>query len=145
MASRVKTPAFIDTNLGTHIAIDVCPDITASDFKRYIEGAHLNCFPKVGEITVKRKSHFYHLPDSFPIKHAFQGSKRTWLIHMEACSQSGFDKLGLLQRLDAEIRDQPSNSSDVKDSLETKNFVSSAKKNNSNCKGKKRGKKEFQA
>ncbi|PSR95536.1 Cell wall integrity and stress response component 3 like [Actinidia chinensis var. chinensis] len=146
MTSRVKTPVFIDTNLGTRIAIDVCPDINAEDFKRYIEGAHLNCFPNVGDITVtglmvKRKSHFYHLPDSFPIKYAFQGSKGTWFLHMEAYSQSGFDKSGLSECLDTEIRDQPSNSSDIKDCREPKNFVSSAKTNNVNCKGKRRGKK----
>ncbi|GFZ07366.1 hypothetical protein Acr_19g0003030 [Actinidia rufa] len=44
MASRVKTPAFIDTNLGTHIAIDGCPYITASDFKNtFINYTHLSC------------------------------------------------------------------------------------------------------
>ncbi|KAI8536851.1 hypothetical protein RHMOL_Rhmol10G0288100 [Rhododendron molle] len=80
-----------------------------------IERAHLNCFPKVGEIRadglmVKKKSFFYHLPDSLPIKHVFQGAKGTWFIHIEVCSRRVSDKSGLSESLAAEIRDQTSNS-----------------------------------
>ncbi|XP_058185360.1 uncharacterized protein LOC131302635 isoform X2 [Rhododendron vialii] len=62
-----------------------------------IERTHLNCFPKVGEIRadglmVKKKSFFYHLPDSLPIKHVFQGAKGTWFIHIEVCSRRVSDK-----------------------------------------------------
>ncbi|KAI8536849.1 hypothetical protein RHMOL_Rhmol10G0288100 [Rhododendron molle] len=68
-----------------------------------IERAHLNCFPKVGEIRadglmVKKKSFFYHLPDSLPIKHVFQGAKGTWFIHIEVCSRRVSDKSGVMMK-----------------------------------------------
>ncbi|KAA8527074.1 hypothetical protein F0562_008697 [Nyssa sinensis] len=96
-ASSVGVPVFTDTNLGTRLAVAIPPDTTAGDFKRELERAHLNCFPKLGKIRihglmVKRKSCFYHLPESLPIKHAFQGLKGTWFLHMEACPWGGFDK-----------------------------------------------------
>ncbi|KAL6975188.1 hypothetical protein U1Q18_023983 [Sarracenia purpurea var. burkii] len=143
MASRVEVPIFKDSNLGTHFAIHVNPNIAAGDFKREIEKAHLNCFPEVGEIKVnglmvKRKSCLYHLPDSFPMKHAFQGSKGTWFIHVEACPRSDSDKWGISKRLAAEIRNQTFNSSNVTDSLEPRN-CDSANKNHANCKRKNRG------
>lgn len=31
---------------------------------------------------MKQKSYFYHLPESMPIKYAFQGKKGTWFLHM---------------------------------------------------------------
>ncbi|XP_044490421.1 uncharacterized protein LOC123214597 isoform X3 [Mangifera indica] len=34
-------------------------------------------------MQVKRRSRFYHLPDSVPVKYAFQGLKGTWFLHME--------------------------------------------------------------
>ncbi|XP_058185359.1 uncharacterized protein LOC131302635 isoform X1 [Rhododendron vialii] len=103
-----------------------------------IERTHLNCFPKVGEIRadglmVKKKSFFYHLPDSLPIKHVFQGAKGTWFIHIEVCSRRVSDKSGLSESLAAEIRDQTSNSCNITDSFKHENSLSSANKNNSSC------------
>ncbi|KAG5550979.1 hypothetical protein RHGRI_009414 [Rhododendron griersonianum] len=146
MGSTAKVPVFATTSLGTNIAIDVSPNITAGDLKREIERAHLNCFPKVGEIRtdglmVKKKSFFYHLPDSLPIKHVFQGVKGAWFSHIEVCSQS--DKSGLSECLAAEIRDQTSNSCNVTDSLQRENSLSSAKNNNSSCRRTKRGTKRI--
>ncbi|KAF7129629.1 hypothetical protein RHSIM_Rhsim10G0199200 [Rhododendron simsii] len=94
-----------------------------------IERAHLNCFPKVGEIRadglmVKEKSFFYHLPDSLPIKHVFQGAKGTWFIHIEVCSRRVSDKSGLSESPSAEIKDQTSNSCNITDSLEHENILS---------------------
>ncbi|KAI3769140.1 hypothetical protein L6452_00240 [Arctium lappa] len=88
-SSAIEVPVFIDTSLGTHIAISVPPDLTVSQFKRKFECVHSNCFPGIGNIKVdglmvKRKSYFYHLPESMPIKHAFRGSKRTWFLYTEA-------------------------------------------------------------
>ncbi|KAI8012244.1 hypothetical protein LOK49_LG06G00322 [Camellia lanceoleosa] len=40
------------------------------------------------KIRVKQRSCFYHLPDSLPMKHAFQGLRGTWFIHAEACPWS---------------------------------------------------------
>uniref|UniRef100_A0A5B7BWV2 Uncharacterized protein n=1 Tax=Davidia involucrata TaxID=16924 RepID=A0A5B7BWV2_DAVIN len=143
MASSVGVPVFTDTNLGTHIAMAIPPDITAGDFKRELEIAHLNCFPKLGKIRVhglmvKRKSCFYHLPESLPIKHAFQGLKGTWFLHIEACPWGGFDKRGLSKCVAAEVRDHTFNGSDVADSLESEYCTTSTNKNSTKCKEKKR-------
>ncbi|KAF7145832.1 hypothetical protein RHSIM_Rhsim04G0012300 [Rhododendron simsii] len=144
MGSTAKVPVFATTSLGTNIAIDVSPNITAGDLKREIERAHVNCFPKVGEIRadglmVKKKSFFYHLPDSLPIKHVFQGAKGAWFSHIEVCSRRVSDKSVLSECLAAEIRDQTSNSCNVTDSLQPENSLSSAKNNNSSCRRTKRG------
>nr|XP_043621469.1 uncharacterized protein LOC122593164 isoform X2 [Erigeron canadensis] len=63
---------FIDTSLGTHIAISVSPHITASQFIRKFESMHSNCYPQIGSIKVsglmvKRKSCLYHLAESIPL------------------------------------------------------------------------------
>ncbi|CAL5392501.1 unnamed protein product [Camellia sinensis] len=144
MASRAKVPVFTDTNLDTRIAFDVSPEITARDFKRDLERAHLICFPKLGAIRVnglmvKQRSCFYHLPDSLPMKHAFQGLRGTWFIHAEAHPWSDSNESGLSECVVAEIRDRTSNSIKVTDSLEPKIPVSSANKNHVNCKRKKNG------
>ncbi|XP_058210944.1 uncharacterized protein LOC131323260 isoform X2 [Rhododendron vialii] len=148
MGSTAKVPVFATTSLGTNIAIDVSPNITAGDLKSEIERAHLNCFPKVGEIRadglmVKKKSFFYLLPDSLPIKHVFQGAKGAWFSHIEVCSQRVSDKLGLSECLAAEIRDQTSNSCNIADSLQPENSLSSANMNNSSCRRTKRGTKRI--
>ncbi|KAJ8769166.1 hypothetical protein K2173_000941 [Erythroxylum novogranatense] len=83
-----EVAVFVETNVRTYMVLAVSPDISAADFKRKLEAAHFNCFPKSGEIRVQnlmvnRKSCFYHLPDSFPIKYSFQGLKRTWFLHAE--------------------------------------------------------------
>ncbi|KAK2999579.1 hypothetical protein RJ639_024327 [Escallonia herrerae] len=92
---RQSTPVFINSNLDTYMAMTTSPDITAGDFKGELEREHLNCFPKLGEIRVyalmmKQNSSLYCLPDTFPIKHAFNGSKGTWFIYMEASVSSTF-------------------------------------------------------
>uniref|UniRef100_A0A803Q6U0 Uncharacterized protein n=1 Tax=Cannabis sativa TaxID=3483 RepID=A0A803Q6U0_CANSA len=89
MASNIKVPIFADTNLGTRIAMAVPPDITAVDFKRKFERVHCKYFAGSGEIEVcglmvKKKSRFYYLPDSIPMKYAFQGVRGNWFLHVEA-------------------------------------------------------------
>ncbi|ONK68617.1 uncharacterized protein A4U43_C05F14010 [Asparagus officinalis] len=84
-----EIPVFIDTNIGTHLALSIPPDIKAGDLKRRLEKEHLSCFGNLGEIVVhtlmvKRRSYFYHLPDSLPIKSAFHGIRRTWFLQMNA-------------------------------------------------------------
>ncbi|KAL7592749.1 uncharacterized protein LOC111907970 [Lactuca sativa] len=88
-AIEIEVPVFIDTSLGTRIAISVSPHLTAAEFKRKFESIHSDCYPGIGNIKVnglmiKKKSYFYHLPESMPIKHAFQGSKGTWFLYTEA-------------------------------------------------------------
>ncbi|KAF4380848.1 hypothetical protein G4B88_010778 [Cannabis sativa] len=89
MTSNIKVSIFADTNLGTRIAMAVPPEITAVDFKRKFERVHCKYFAGSGEIEVcglmvKKKSRFYYLPDSIPMKYAFQGVRGTWFLHVEA-------------------------------------------------------------
>ncbi|XP_021288663.1 uncharacterized protein LOC110419862 [Herrania umbratica] len=89
MASEAEVAVFTDTNLGTHLAVAVSPDTTVGDFQRKLERMHCSCFPKLGKIEVyalmvKRKSCFYHLPLSMPIKYAFEHQEGTWFLHIEA-------------------------------------------------------------
>ncbi|XVF77068.1 hypothetical protein PTKIN_Ptkin14bG0010100 [Pterospermum kingtungense] len=89
MASDTEVAVFTDTNLGTHLAMATSPDTTVGDFQRELERSHCSCFPKLGEIKVygvmvKRKSCFYHLPSSMPIKYAFQHQKGAWFLQIEA-------------------------------------------------------------
>ncbi|KAJ9562643.1 hypothetical protein OSB04_007803 [Centaurea solstitialis] len=51
-SSAIEVSVFIDTSLGTHIAISISPDLTAADFKRKFESVHLNCYPGIGNIKV---------------------------------------------------------------------------------------------
>ncbi|XP_058111849.1 uncharacterized protein LOC131255167 [Magnolia sinica] len=89
MPSSIEFPVFTETNLGTRIAISTPPDITTGDLKRKLGREHYPCFPNLGEVRVhalmvKRKSCFYHLPDSLLIKNAFQGLKGSWFLRMSA-------------------------------------------------------------
>ncbi|KAI3810204.1 hypothetical protein L1987_19814 [Smallanthus sonchifolius] len=87
-SNAIEVPVFIDTSLGTHIVISVSPDLTAGEFKNKFEIIHLNCYPGIGNIKVhglmvKKRSHLYHLPESMPIKLAFQGSKKAWFLYTQ--------------------------------------------------------------
>ncbi|KAI3988946.1 hypothetical protein MKX01_016517 [Papaver californicum] len=87
--SSAKVPVFVDTTLQTHIAMAVSPHTTVIDLKREFREEHFICFPSLGKIMitglmVKRKSFFYRLPDSMPIKNAFQGWKGNWFLLIEA-------------------------------------------------------------
>ncbi|KAK6947091.1 hypothetical protein RJ641_000564 [Dillenia turbinata] len=88
-SSSAQVSIFVNTSMGTRIAISVSPDITVGDFKRELEREHFCCFPMLGQIKiyglmVKRRSCFYHLPESMPIKYAFSGLFRSWFVHTEA-------------------------------------------------------------
>ncbi|XP_039137665.1 uncharacterized protein LOC120275206 [Dioscorea cayenensis subsp. rotundata] len=79
---------FVDSNLGTYLAISVPPDFTVALLKGKLAYEHFLCFPDFGEIKVqkvmvKQKSVLYQLPDSMVIKCAFHGLSKSWFIHME--------------------------------------------------------------
>ncbi|XP_030443658.2 uncharacterized protein LOC115665990 isoform X1 [Syzygium oleosum] len=85
---RAEVPVFTVTGIGTRIAVSVAPTITASDLKRVLERAHFSCFPEIGEIRVdgvmvERRSCLYYLPNSMPVKYAFQGIEGSWFIHLD--------------------------------------------------------------
>ncbi|KAF9678938.1 hypothetical protein SADUNF_Sadunf07G0088400 [Salix dunnii] len=101
-----EVAVFTDTNMDTHIAMGIPPDITVADFKRELEKMHLNCFPKMGvvkvyELKVRRNNCFYHLPESLPIKYAFQGLKGNWFLHVAVRSSNSFRNKHSPQCLDA--------------------------------------------
>ncbi|KAL1321015.1 uncharacterized protein [Arachis hypogaea] len=83
-----EVAVFVDTNFGTRIAFNAFPHVTVASLKRDFARVHLGCLPDTGEIQVnglmvKRKSCFYYLPDSLPIKHVFPKMRRTWFLHMD--------------------------------------------------------------
>ncbi|GMI85207.1 hypothetical protein like AT1G55865 [Hibiscus trionum] len=89
MASDNEVAVFTDTNIGTHLAMAISPDTTVGDFQSELERTHQSCFPELGKIEVhasmvRRKSCFYHLPSSMPIKYAFQHQVGSWFLHIEA-------------------------------------------------------------
>ncbi|KAG8661299.1 hypothetical protein MANES_02G222900v8 [Manihot esculenta] len=74
---------------------------------------------------VKRKSCFYHLAGSLPIKYAFQGLKGTWLLHVEVQPSNEGDKPDLSHCLAAKNGTHFSDGSNINDS-----FVPNTEKNN---------------
>lgn len=85
--SGYPTLAFVETNLGTRIVVPIAADISVKDFKGELERVHLNCFPGFGSIRfdgmmVKRRSCYYYLPESLPLKYAFQDSNDNWFLRI---------------------------------------------------------------
>ncbi|XP_074572287.1 uncharacterized protein LOC141828793 [Curcuma longa] len=86
---ELEMPVFVDTSLGTRLALSAPGSITARDLKRKLKCEHLSCFPTLGEIIVhslmvKQKINFYHIPDSMFIREACCGSRSAWFLRMNA-------------------------------------------------------------
>ncbi|CAL9096767.1 unnamed protein product [Musa acuminata var. zebrina] len=86
-------PVFIDSSLGTNLAMSVSPDDTVADLKRKIRIEHTLCFPDVGEVSVqalkvKRRGALYHLSNTMLVRSAFDGSKATWFLHVDVVPTS---------------------------------------------------------
>ncbi|XP_040371960.1 uncharacterized protein LOC112193464 isoform X1 [Rosa chinensis] len=140
MASTLQG-VFVDTNLGTRLAIDVSRDITARDFKREFEREHFKCFSKSGEIQVsalmvERKSCLYHLADSMTIKSVFQKVDGTWFLHAEVRALSDCSRPCLHNYLASNVVDHVFEGSDVSHPSNPENFVMSTAKSitKGNCK-----------
>ncbi|KAK0602216.1 hypothetical protein LWI29_031412 [Acer saccharum] len=136
-SSSEEVAVFADTNLATHIAMAVSPEITAGEFKRKLERTHFSCFPSIGEIKVhglmvKRKSSFYYLSDTVPIKHAFQGLKGTWFLRVETKTLIELDKPCPSQYIDAKVENSNLNGIRCNDTL-----ITSAKENDTMSNGEK--------
>ncbi|CAB4264230.1 unnamed protein product [Prunus armeniaca] len=89
LGSASEATVFIDTSLGTHLAVTVSHHDTVSAFKRRIEYEHQSCFTSMGNFTVealkvKRKGCFYHLSDSMLVKNAFSGVNKNWFLYADA-------------------------------------------------------------
>ncbi|KAF5194970.1 ubiquitin-protein ligase [Thalictrum thalictroides] len=87
----------MDTNLSTHILMPVSSNTTAADLKRELGDEHPICFPTIGAIMikglmVKRRSYYYHIPDSILVKDIFQGWKRPWVLHVDVTPSNHSDK-----------------------------------------------------
>ncbi|KAK1290745.1 hypothetical protein QJS10_CPB18g00554 [Acorus calamus] len=85
-------PVFVDTSLGTHLALVASGSDTVGDFKRKIMTEHALCFLDMGEINVRtmkvrRKGSHYHLSDSMLVRSAFGGIKGTWFLYVDADSK----------------------------------------------------------
>ncbi|MCL7051371.1 hypothetical protein MKW94_023789 [Papaver nudicaule] len=83
---------FIDTNLQTHLGLDVSNNDTVLQLKEKVMSAHFHCFPSLGKIDVdaikiKRKKRFYHLSDSMCVKSLFGGVKGTRFLYVDVVSQ----------------------------------------------------------
>ncbi|KAG6384160.1 hypothetical protein SASPL_156040 [Salvia splendens] len=80
---------FIDTNLGTHIAVSVCSSDTVSDLKKKVTVAHMQSFPEIGDIEVhsvklEQRSNYYHLSDNMLVWTAFGEVNRNWFLSVTA-------------------------------------------------------------
>ncbi|KAK4283513.1 hypothetical protein QN277_000456 [Acacia crassicarpa] len=84
-----RNTVFIDTNLGTHLAMIAYDADTVSDLKKRIMFEHPLCFPKIGQIQihsikVKRRGYFYHLSDYMLVRSAFSGFNKSWFLSIDA-------------------------------------------------------------
>ncbi|KAL1565242.1 hypothetical protein AAHA92_07482 [Salvia divinorum] len=80
---------FIDTNLGTHLAVPVYSSDTVSDLKKKVAVAHKRSFPEIGEIQVhsvklEQRSNYYHLSDDMLVWTAFGEVNRDWFLSVTA-------------------------------------------------------------
>ncbi|XP_057790374.1 uncharacterized protein LOC131007240 [Salvia miltiorrhiza] len=119
----VPTAVFTETNLGTYLAVPASPDITADDFKREVEMAHLNCFPEFGTIRVKavmvtQKLQRYHLSGSLPLKFAFLGSNVNWFLQAHVILSNVPTRVESRRHNGAEVCNLNSAANVITDSLE---------------------------
>ncbi|KAL9268481.1 hypothetical protein AKJ16_DCAP27193, partial [Drosera capensis] len=96
-ASAGHQAVFVDTNLDTHLVLLVSPADTVSHLKQKLLSGHKQCFPEVGEIKihslkVKRKGHYYHLPDSMLVYCAFLRVKTNWFFFAEVSFRERNDR-----------------------------------------------------
>lgn len=141
--SDIPTAVFIETNLGTRLAVPASPDITAEDFKREVERTHLNCFPELGNIKVnavmvKQKLHCYHLSGSLPLKYAFPGSNFTWFL------QTRVNRVEPLKYEDSKDQNLNSSANVIADSVEMEVFMMPSCEKRTKCKRKKVNAQRFQ-
>ncbi|XP_010501212.1 PREDICTED: uncharacterized protein LOC104778456 [Camelina sativa] len=110
MAFAEEVAVFTETNLGTGIVMTVPLDITAADFKRKLEKTHASCLSSLGEIQVrglmvKRKSRFFYLVESMPMKYIFRDNQKPWFIHAEARVVNGSQEPSISNSIEkAQIR-----------------------------------------
>ncbi|CAD6263290.1 unnamed protein product [Miscanthus lutarioriparius] len=78
---------FLDTNLGTHLALLVAPDTAIRGLKSQVAAEHAAAFPDLGPVTIKsfqvrRKGVLYHLSDSMTVMSVFTKIKGGCFLHV---------------------------------------------------------------
>ncbi|RCV34208.1 hypothetical protein SETIT_7G142500v2 [Setaria italica] len=81
-------PLFLDTDLGTRLALLVAPDTTIRGLKSRVDAEHAAAFPDLGPVSVKsfevrRKGVLYHLSDSMTVTSAFTKIKGGCFLHVK--------------------------------------------------------------
>ncbi|RWW68597.1 hypothetical protein BHE74_00023872 [Ensete ventricosum] len=91
-------PVFIDSSLGTNLAMSVSPDDTVADLKSrhllsfqpaalFLIPAEILDFDR-NQTSVKRRGAFYHLSETMLVRSAFDGTKATWFLHVDVVATS---------------------------------------------------------
>ncbi|CAM8953909.1 unnamed protein product [Rhodiola kirilowii] len=93
LALRGEIGVFINTSLGTRVALSIPPATTAALLIREVERVHFNCLPCFGEIMVqclmvKHKSCFYHLSPSAPLICALRDRNGPCFLHATAVQKN---------------------------------------------------------
>ena len=87
---------------------------------------------------MKRKSHLYHLPESLPIKYAFQGKKGAWFLHVQARPLSDFSGSDLPKGVATKVVQHTCNGSKDTVYLEPPNLLASIGETETGGGGKRR-------
>uniref|UniRef100_A0ACD5W0C2 Uncharacterized protein n=1 Tax=Avena sativa TaxID=4498 RepID=A0ACD5W0C2_AVESA len=79
---------FLDTDLGTHLALNVAADSSICGLKSQVAVEHAAAFPDLGTVSVKsfqvlRKGAMYHLSDSMVVRSAFAKVKAGYFLHVK--------------------------------------------------------------
>ncbi|TVU13453.1 hypothetical protein EJB05_40510, partial [Eragrostis curvula] len=84
----VPLSLFLDTDLGTRLALLVAPDTTIRRLKAQVAEEHAVVFPELGPVAVKsfqvhRKGALYHLSESMIVTSAFTRVKGGYFLHVK--------------------------------------------------------------
>uniref|UniRef100_A0ACD5URN8 Uncharacterized protein n=1 Tax=Avena sativa TaxID=4498 RepID=A0ACD5URN8_AVESA len=79
---------FLDTDVGTHLALNVAAESTIRALKSQVAMEHADAFPDLGPVVVNsfqvlRKGAMYHLSDSMPVRSAFAKVKAGYFLHVK--------------------------------------------------------------
>ncbi|KAM0912345.1 hypothetical protein ACQ4PT_012851 [Festuca glaucescens] len=83
-----RVSLFLDTDFGTHLALNVGADSTIRGLKSQVAVEHAAAFPDLGTVSVKsfqvlRKGAMYHLSDSMAVRSAFAKVKAGYFLHVK--------------------------------------------------------------
>ncbi|KAL6618633.1 hypothetical protein ACP70R_033772 [Stipagrostis hirtigluma subsp. patula] len=89
MAAGESATVFLETNLGTRLAVSFARATTIADLKRQVSAEHAASFPRFGPIDVtsfkvNRKGSLYQLTNSMAVEAAFRGIKGAWYLQVDA-------------------------------------------------------------